>query len=210
MRITKLGHCCLILEEKGVKILTDPGAFTTAQDEVSGIDIILITHEHFDHYHVPSLTKVLKNNPEAVVVTNKAVGSLLEKEGILYTVVGDGDSTEIKSLTIEGFGTEHGKVYGNLPAVENTGYLVSSRFYFPGDALHNPQRQIDILALPVAGPWLKMSEVIAYAQEVAPRVAFPVHDGWKPQEVWQKFPSQILPEMGIDFVILKDGETQEF
>ena len=49
MNITKLGHCCLVLEIDGVRILTDPGNYTTAQDTMTGIDIVLITHEHGDH-----------------------------------------------------------------------------------------------------------------------------------------------------------------
>ena len=74
MHITKLGHCCLVLEENGVKILTDPGSFTTEPVKaVTGINIILITHEHTDHYHIESIEAVLKNNPGAVVVSNGAV-----------------------------------------------------------------------------------------------------------------------------------------
>ncbi len=30
MKIKKIGHCCLIIETKGVRIMTDPGTFTTA------------------------------------------------------------------------------------------------------------------------------------------------------------------------------------
>ncbi len=210
MKITKFGHCCLVLEEKGVKILTDPGMFTTAQNEATGIDAVLITHEHADHFHVESLKTVLAHNPTATVITNSAVGALLEKEGIAHLVVGDGEQAEVKGVKIEGAGKEHGKIYGDLPTVENTGYMVAEKFFFPGDNLYNPKRPVDILALPVAGPWLKMSEVIDYAKEVKPRVAFPVHDGFKPLTVWQKWPADILPTFGIEFVVIGDGETHEF
>lgn len=210
MKITKLGHCCLVLEEKGVKILTDPGSFTTAQNEVTGINAVLITHEHADHYHLDSLKTVLKNNPQATVITNSAVGALLDKEGITHQIIGDGQSTDVQGIKIEGFGKEHGKIYQNLPTVENTGYFVADRFYFPGDSLHSPSKPVDVLALPVAGPWLKMSEVIEYAKEIQPRVAFPVHDGFKPYTVWHKWPADVLPTIGIEFVVMQDGDTHEF
>ena len=86
MNITKLGHCCLVLEENGMKILTDPGSFTTEPVKaVTGINIILITHEHTDHYHIESIEAVLKNNPGAVVVSNSAVAKLLaEKDMSLH------------------------------------------------------------------------------------------------------------------------------
>jgi len=28
MKITKLGHCCLLIETKGKRVLTDPGSYT--------------------------------------------------------------------------------------------------------------------------------------------------------------------------------------
>ena len=30
MKIKKIGHCCLIIETKGIRIMTDPGTFTTS------------------------------------------------------------------------------------------------------------------------------------------------------------------------------------
>ena len=80
MFITKFGHCCLLIEEKGVRILTDPGSYTTAQDALKDIDVVLITHEHQDHFHVPSVKKILENNPEVVIITNTSVCNLLAKE----------------------------------------------------------------------------------------------------------------------------------
>ena len=165
MNITKLGHCCLQLEEGGVKLLTDPGNFTTAQNDITGLDAILITHEHQDHYHVESLKAVLANNPTAVVISNNAVGKLLDKEGIAHRIVGDGQATEVKGISIEGFGTEHALVYPpDTGLVENTGYFVAGKFFFPGDNFYVPGKPVDILALPVAGPWMKMSEALDFAK----------------------------------------------
>ena len=50
MKITKIGHCCLVLEEESIKILTDPGSFTIeGQEQITDLDVVLITHEHQDH-----------------------------------------------------------------------------------------------------------------------------------------------------------------
>ena len=40
-----------------------------------------------------------------------------------------------------------------------------------------PGKPVEVLALPVAGPWLKISETIEYAKQVNPKICFPVHDG---------------------------------
>ncbi len=177
MYIKKIGHCCLMIKEKALTILTDPGTFTDKQDEVKGIDVILITHEHQDHLHVDSLKKVLANNPKAKVITNKSVGKILDKERIAYEVVADGQEIMIDGVLIEGAGTTHAVVLEEIPPVENTGYFINKRLFYPGDALYDPKRPVDILALPVAAPWLKMSEVVGYARALKPAHAFPVHDG---------------------------------
>src|SRR6185437_79091 len=162
MNITKLGHCCLVLEVNGVKIITDPGNFTEAQNTLTGIHILLITHEHQDHFHTQSVAAIVKNNPDIEVVCNKAVAALIAKENIpcKVSVVSDGESVTAAGVLIEGFGTEHAPIYGDMGKVENTGYMVANTFYFPGDNFHAPGKAIEVLALPVAAPWMKISECV--------------------------------------------------
>ena len=214
MNITKLGHCCLVLEQDGIKILTDPGSFTTEPVKtVTGINVILITHEHTDHYHIESIEEVLKNNPGATVVSNSAVAKLLAEKNIPCTVAGDAQSVTVDSILIEGFGKDHAPIYGTMGLVENTGYLVAGKFYFPGDAFHDPKRPIDVLALPVAGPWMKISEAIDFAKLVKPRIAFGVHDGMIVPG-FGGFVAMMLNNFlkadGIEFVVLGAGETKLF
>jgi len=211
MKITKLGHCCLLIEEKGIKILTDPGMFSDTQNEVKGIDCILITHEHPDHLHLESLKKVLENNPNATVITNTAVGNILKSEDIAYKIVEDAQNTTHKDIAIEGYGNTHAEIYKEIGQVQNTGYFIGNRFFYPGDALYIPPKQAEILALPVAGPWVKTKEVIEYAQAVKPKTCFPVHDGIlsyiKP---FHMAPEKALKEMGIEFIPMVAGDAREF
>ncbi len=211
MKITKFGHCCLLLDINGVKVLTDPGSFTTDQNTLTGVDIVLITHSHQDHYHAESVPQIMKNNPQAVFVTNGEVGELLKKEGAEFTKVSDGESAEVKGVTIEGFGTKHAEIYGEMGQVENTAYMVAEKFYFPGDNFHQPGKPIDVLALPVAAPWLKIKEVIDFAKRVQARTAFGVHDGMIVPG-FRGFVGMALknfvPE--TEYVALADGETREF
>ena len=211
MKITKYGHCCLLIDTCGVRFLTDPGSFSTMQNEARDLDAVLITHEHADHLHVESLKEVLANNPNAIVITNTAVGKILEKEGIAYNNVSDGDTQDVKGVMIEGLGTEHAEIFEKLGLVENTGYFIDGKLFYPGDAFFDPERPVDVLALPVAGPWMKISEAIRYALVVKPRVAFPVHDAVLANiELGHFAPKKILPEHGINFVVISIGETKEF
>lgn len=207
MKITKYGHCCLLIEEKGLRILTDPGNYTTAQSEVKKIDAILITHEHIDHLHIPSLKDCLKNNPKARIITNKGVAKMLDAEGIKYELVEDGQNVKIKDVLIEGFGKFHAEMHKTLPLSGNTGYFISNRLFYPGDALYNPKKSVEILALPVAGPWIKISEAIDYALEIKPKIAFPVHDaGLKSFGSAHFMPQRILTQKGINFMAMEEGK----
>ncbi|MEP7103397.1 MAG: MBL fold metallo-hydrolase [Candidatus Dojkabacteria bacterium] len=203
MKITKFGHCCLLIEENGVRILTDPGVYSTQQTEVKNIDVVLITHEHQDHFHVDSLKILLQNNPQAKVITNTAVGKLLDQEGIKYQILEDSQNTTEKEILIEGFGKDHAIVYKTVPA-QNTGYFINNKFFYPGDSFFNPGKPVQILALPVAGPWMKISEAIDYALNVKAQVTFPVHDGiLKDTNLGSRMPSIVLEQNGLKFQILE-------
>ena len=210
MNIQKLGHCCLLIKTGTITILTDPGTYSTMQDEVIGIDMILITHEHGDHFHLESLRKVIANNPAARIITNTSVGKLLDAENIAYEVVLDGQKNESHGALIEGYGDKHAIIYENFGQVENTGYMIDGKLFYPGDAFTNPNRPVDILALPVAGPWMKISEAIDYTFALKPRVAFPVHDGiLKHSNMMHQVFAKLFETKGIQFAPIGEGEEKD-
>lgn len=209
MKITKYGHCCLLLEPKGVRILTDPGSYTTQQNEVTDLAAVLITHEHTDHLHVDSVQAIVKNNPQVVVLTNASVGKILDAATIPHKVIESGTSIEVLGVTIEAFDAPHAEIYRTLPIVPNTAFMIDGQLFYPGDALMNPKRKVDILALPIAGPWVKISEAIDYALEIKPRVCFPVHDGGQVSpDFLHNLTKGIITPDGVELVsLVKDTPT---
>jgi|SRR3989344_1058632 len=80
------------------------------------------------------------------------------------------------------------------------------RLFYPGDALYNPKLSVEILALPVAGLWLKISDAVDYAKQIKPKFAFPVHDALINSNLFtghHKIPEIFLPKIGIDFKVLE-------
>lgn len=209
MKITKLGHCCLVIETSGKRVMTDPGAFSATQNEEKNISAILITHEHQDHLHVQSLKKVLENNPDAIVITNTAVGKILDENKIKYTKIEEGQKYDLNGVNISGFGNKHAEIYGVYGQVQNTGYMIDALCY-PGDSFSNPNSKVDILALPVTGPWMKIKDAIDYAKNLNPRICFPVHDAYIHD--WASFiwrvPENLLKEVGIEFKKLELGKEE--
>ncbi len=213
MKIKKLGHCCVLIETGGIRILTDPGVFTVDQhSELRDIDCIVITHEHGDHCHTDSVQTVLAHNPTAQVVCNSSVGALLSEVGITYICVEGQKSTRCSEVTLTACESTHAEIYQEVGQVQSTGYLIDGRLFLPADSWQGPEQEVEILALPVAGPWCRIADAITFAIAVGPKVAFPVHDGLLTQvgkEITYKHPHTQLPSHGIDFIPLADSEEIE-
>ncbi len=213
MKITKIGHCCLLVEVDRKRILTDPGSFTADDHVLENIDLVLITHEHGDHLHVESLQGLAEKNPGLQVVTNSGVGALLDEAEIPYTKLEGTDTAEIAGLAFEAFDAPHAEVFEDMADCHNTGYFITERFFYPGDAYAKPTRAVEVLALPVAGPWCKLGDVVRYVHELAPEKAFPVHDGLLNEAgtaIHHRILTNALADFQTDFVDLTDGESAEF
>lgn len=212
MKIKKLGHCCFVVEVAGKRVLTDPGSYSTLQNTETNIDLVVITHEHPDHLHIDSVRELLKNNPNIKIITNTSVGKLLAEAGINFEILEDGNSGEYGDVYLEAHGKLHTEIYQEFGMVENTGYFIGHDLFYPGDSFTNPNKPIDVLALPVAGPWMKIKDAINYALELKPRISFAVHDGMieidKPGPIY-RLPENVLPKNGILFKKLELGEEQE-
>ncbi|HEY0964774.1 MAG TPA: MBL fold metallo-hydrolase [Candidatus Paceibacterota bacterium] len=213
MKLTKYGHCCLLIEVNNKRILTDPGKFSDGFGELTGIDLIVITHEHADHFHSAAVIHILEKNPQAQVVTNSSVGKLLAELGVTHEVL-EGDTTgECAGVALHAIDGRHAEIYEDFGQVQNTGFMIEHTFFYPGDAYIVPSEKVEILALPVAGPWCKVSEALRYGLDVKPQLAIPVHDAVLSEEgknVVYPFFNRMLGEAGITFTPLTHGETKEF
>lgn len=213
MKVTKLGHCCLVVEIGGMKVMTDPGGFTADVNAVAGVDVVLITHEHGDHVHVDSLKEIVKLNPNVRIFCNSAVGKLLTEAAIEHTVLEGTAATELSGLTLEAFDAPHAEIFEQFGAVQNTGYFIGGRLFYPGDSYAEPDKPVEVLALPVGGPWCRMTDALHYALRVAPKHAFPVHDGIEREDrinIHHGLATKVLGEHGIAFAPLKAGDSTKY
>ena len=175
MRLTHLGHACLLAEVGDARMLFDPGVLS-GFDDVRDLDAVLITHQHPDHLDPARLGPLLPANPGARLWVDQdtvtAVPGLPE-----HTVVHRGDRFRIGGTAIEVIGGLHAAVYGDVPGCTNAAYLIDDgALLHPGDSFTVPGRDVDVLAVPVDGPWLKLAEAVDYVRAVRPRVAVPVHE----------------------------------
>lgn len=211
MKITKIGHCCLLIEIRGTRFLTDPGNYTTLQNEIKNIDAIVISHEHTDHLHIDSVKTILKNNPQAIIITNASVGHILNKENISYIKIADKEEKIIKGVTVSGHGEKHAPIYKDYEQTENTGYFFDKKLFYPGDAFTKIAEKIDILAFPIAGPWLNIEQAMDYVLKIKPQIAVPIHDGGliKNTGIVKRLPELYFPKAFIKYVYLEINKETE-
>jgi len=177
MKLTHLGHACLLVETDGARLLIDPGTYSGFED-VRDLDAVLVTHQHPDHVDAPRLAALLAANPRARLVVDPDSVSAVAGLPTDHVVARPGDRLSFGGSTIDVVGGMHAAVYGPVPGCTNSAYVVDDgALMHPGDSFFVPDRDIDVLAVAIDGPWLKLSEAVDYVHAVAPRVAVPIHEG---------------------------------
>ncbi|HWU47831.1 MAG TPA: MBL fold metallo-hydrolase [Humibacter sp.] len=175
MRLTKLEHAALVVEDSGAKLFVDPGSFTTPLTEVSGAAAVVITHEHADHWTPEQLRRILEFNPNVPIYGPAGVAAAASEFDV--TTVAPGDTAEAGPFTLRFFGGKHAVIHSSIPVVDNVGVLVNDRLFYPGDSFTIPEGvDVDVLAVPSSAPWLKAGEFMDYVLAVRPKRSFPTHE----------------------------------
>ncbi len=176
MRVTKFEHACVRISDGNAAITLDPGGFT-APEAVDGVDAVLITHEHFDHYAIEHL-----QTTDAAIYTIAAVAEQIGKDDPAVrervTVVGPGETFEAAGMRVTAIGELHAVIHPDTPVFFNSGYVVRAdrSLYHPGDSFTLPDQQVDVLCAPVSGPWLKLAETIDFARAVKAPTTLAIHE----------------------------------
>ena len=210
MRLSHFGHSCVLVEISGTRLLFDPGTFSTGFEDVRELDAILITHQHPDHIDTAKLPSLVAANPGARLVVDPGTAPTVAELGCDHLVASAGEVVSVgtgEGVRLDVIGGEHATIHPDIPIVDNIGYLVADgAFYHPGDAFAVPASGVDVLGLPTAAPWLKVSEAVDFLRAVAPRVAVPIHEAVL---AWPQMHYRLFGDLGPDGTQLRILEQRE-
>ncbi len=153
-------------------------------------DVLLISHEHFDHLSLDDIKKVASSSTS--VVTTLQCSSEVKRVNVKdVVVVKPGDKVNVQGIAIEAvpaYNTNKinpgtGKPFH--PKEDNkVGFIVTInnvRIYHAGDTDAIPEMskiKADIALLPVSGTYVMTAEEAAQAVKmIKPKIAIPMHIG---------------------------------
>jgi L-ascorbate metabolism protein UlaG (beta-lactamase superfamily) len=170
-----LGHDTFKI--RGEKIIyTDP--FNIKRKDTA--DIILITHDHYDHCSEKDIKEIQGAN--TVIVTPPSCAKKLAGN---VKIVKRGDTINVGGIAIEVVPAYNVDKEFHPKAADGVGYIFTvkgQRIYLAGDTDHIPEmkgfRNVSIALLPVSGTYVMTAEeAVRAALDIKPDIAIPMHYG---------------------------------
>lgn len=141
LRVTWLGHSSLFVEIDGINVLIDPVwderaspvqwagpkrffAAPLSLDDLPRIDVVLVSHDHYDHLGEATIRKLSKMNSakDARWVTSLGVGRILQRFGVAGAQISELDWTQSVAIA------EGGLEVTAVPTRHFSGRKMSNRF----------------------------------------------------------------------------------
>lgn len=182
--IAPVGHASFVMSAPGLAIYNDPVGGKALYDGHPPAGLVLITHEHKDHFDPETLAGIVGAETRLLVnpsVLEKLPADLKAKA----TAVGNGDNATVGPVAIEAIPayntTEDRKKYH--PQGRDNGYVLTvdgSRVYIAGDTEDIPEmralKEIAIAFVPMNLPFtMDVDQASSAVAEFKPSVVYPYH-----------------------------------
>ena len=174
-----------VFKQSSIKIVKDKIIYFDPykmDKEFHDADIIFITHDHYDHFDINSIKKVMSDKTYIVIpeTLSNSVSEIFDSEKIKVVlpfndyVVDDISFSTIPSYNInKQFHPKSNNWLGYLVNIDNKTY------YIMGDTDDIPEARnvsCDVLFIPIGGTYtMDYKEAVNFTNYIKPKIAVPIH-----------------------------------
>jgi L-ascorbate metabolism protein UlaG (beta-lactamase superfamily) len=174
VRLTKYPQSCILIEhDDGGRLLIDPGNVAMdamAFDAFGAVDAVLFTHRHADHCDERAVAAIAERG--VPVHANADVCGQIDTPA---TEVTGGQTFAAAGFEIKALDLPHVQMVDGSDGPPNTGFVLDGRLLHPGDAVQAGGAQVDVLAVPIAGPSVSFRASYVMVEQTAARTVIPIH-----------------------------------
>ncbi len=198
-------HSCIRIKGDSVTLYADPFQLPSALRDG---DIILVTHDHYDHFSPEDIAKAAKKSA-ILVVPERMKGKAKEAGQMVSEIVTmtAGESREIGGIRISAVPAYNiGKAFHSKSAGW-VGYVVEvdgKRIYIAGDTDATPEARAvkcDIALVPIGGTYtMNPEEAAELINEMKPETVIPTHYGSivGSKQDGKRFASMVKPPVKVE------------
>jgi L-ascorbate metabolism protein UlaG (beta-lactamase superfamily) len=182
--VTPKSHASFVMQTPAGTMYVDPVGDPAIYADMPNPDMIVITHEHGDHYNAETLAAIMGD--DTIMITNPGVYAMLPATmQMRATAIANGESTSAGGVTIDAIAayniTEERLNFH--PQGRDNGYVISVdglRIYVSGDTEDTPEMRaltdIDVAFVCMNLPFTMDAAAAASAvSEFAPTYVYPYH-----------------------------------
>ena len=178
------GHAGFKISYESKKIYIDPYKLSKEHENVSDADIVLVTHNHFDHLSIEDLKNIV--NETTVIVSAQECLSQLKSLSVKESIgIDPRNSVKVSDLKIEAVHAYNVDKEFHPKNDKKIGFIVefgNDRLYHIGDSDIIPEMKdtnSNIALVPVSGTYVMTAEEASKAinELINPKIAIPMHYG---------------------------------
>lgn len=227
-KIRYLGHSGFeIISDEECKILIDPYLNTEElpglkileknnidRNSLTNVDLIIVTHDHFDHFDKKAIIELFEKNKGAIIVAHDHILSQVDLPDRNKRSINIGNKINVRGIEIEAVNAHHPRSFCPLAFVIN---VDGKRIYHAGDTeLTTSFTNVkpDIALVPIGGTLtMDCTDAVRATKIMKPEIVIPMHYNTfenivqNPNEFKEKIENSILK---TEVVILKQDESFDY